>query len=240
MLSTLKSMNSHPTLQQRQGALHIADIAPKNVESLIRILEVNPSDPHFENDLAQLENYSEQARSFMEQGCSVSDLFDMFILCVRGSLYSEGSGITNRNLIAISDSKLAGFISATAVKTDSRWCKISTVGSYISKVGRSLMALIFQQELSKGSNFILEPLPDQIASKVMREGKLVSLPPLSRFYERLGARKYKGEGISDAADHNVMVLNEAKVRKLSQEWLGDLTIHQEPKSEPLNISGLYI
>ena len=239
MLSTLKSMNTHPTLQQRQGALHIADIAPKNGKGLIHIFEVHPSDPHFENDLAQREKCSKQARSFMEQGCIVSDLFAVFNLFVK-SRNLEEFGITNRHLIAISDSKVAGFISATAAQTNSRWCQISTVGSYISKVGRSLMALIFQQELSKGSNFILEPLPDQIASKVMREGKFVSLPPLSKFYEQLGARKYEGEGISDAADHNVMVLNETEVRKLSQEWLGDLTIHQEPKSEPLSISGLYI
>ena len=238
MLSTLKSMNTHPTVQQRQGALHIADIA-QNGKGLIHIFEVHPSDPHFENDLAQLENCSKQARSFMEQGCSVSDLFAAFNLFVKSPNVEE-FGITNRHLIAISDSKLAGFVSTVAMRTDRNWCSIPTLGAYISKVGRSLMALIVQDEIKKGSSFTARQLPDSVASGVMREGKVRKLPHLSRLYEQLGTEEYQGEGIETSEAHSMRVFSTDKIRALSKQYLKNITIHQEPKSEPLNISGLYI
>ncbi len=246
MLSTLKSMNTHNTSQQRQGALHIANIAAKNGKGLIRIFEVNPSDAHFQEDAQQILNLYQPAFELATQGCSVSSCFTAICQSlgfVKSNVLqvptNEEFGMEERFLFAVKDSKMAGFTNtSTLFFQESRLCKINVLGSYLPKVGRSLLSLIAKNE--KSSEFAADQMSDDMTSHVMRDGKLRKLPSLSQYYEQLGAIPYRPEGIDLPPDHPTRKLSTNKIQELCTQSLKNITIHQEPKSEPLNISGLYI
>ncbi len=247
MLSTLKSasINTHPTIQQRQGALPIADIVSKDTaKDLIRIFEVAPKDPHFQEDAQQILKLYQPAFELGSKGCSVSSAFTAIcssLNFVKSDVLQvptdEDFGMEQRFLFAVKNSSIAGFINASTFYTpEFRLCKTNVLGSYLPKVGRALLSLIAKNE--KSSQFVADQMSDDMASHVMRNGKLRKLPPLSEYYKELGAIPYRLEGMDFPPEHPTRTLSTDKIQALSEQYLKNITLHSNPKSEPLSISGL--
>jgi hypothetical protein len=249
MLSTLKPINTHPTLQQRQGAYHIADIPSKNLgKDLIKIFEVHPNNPDFQNDVKELGKLHQPALDLGNAGCSVSSAFTAASCSLQWMAQQVSSstilpepedfGEEKRFLFALKDSKLAGFINtSTFFSPESRLCVIHVLGSYLPKVGRSLLSLIAEKE--KNSQFVANQMSDEMTSHVMRDGKLRKLPPLNKYYKQLGAVPFRPSGMDGLEENPTRMLAADKIQELSLQYLKTLTIHPDPKSIPLNISGLY-